>query len=904
MSFFALHRRSALILGVSALAFGAAATPVFAADATASTTAAAADNSETTIGELVVTAQKREQSLQEVPVAISAYTGAKRDLVGINSVQDMTNFTPGLQYSSQSDRISLRGVGRLSNVHTADSSVISYSDGVASTSTTQAGETPIFIDRLEVLRGPQGTLYGRNSIGGAINIVSRRPTKDPYAEVRFTYGNYTRTLLEGAVSGPLSDKVQYRLAANWERQDKGWFKNLATGGKDEGNVINQIFVEGQLAIQFSDKLETWGKISIIQWHNPGGGPGARASWTPSPYHTGETTQVNNLIENAGFGYNTTPGAVSNVVAGCGPVNPQLSNRRTFCADTPQSVKLNDTVIIANQWTYHADNFDVRYITGGTHYHYTLTGDLDGTAVSQLTDNVATPGIPQTFHTAYSSNYQEIEKWWSHEINILSTDRGPFQWLAGLYYYNESFQQPVYTQLAQESRLDGTIYDAVALLGLHQLVADPSDPGRRIYDDRPDFHIRSQAVFGQIDWKFTDTLKLTVGARYGSDHKNGSESIRIVTLAPTIGGIPGVGVLPVDVTRTLGTGPLPTGVTGMSYDAGTGFMTRSYDHTWKALSGTAGVDWTPDADTLVFAKYSRGYKSGGFRVGIDTSLGANPLTDKETVNAYEIGLKKTFGRTFQANIDAFYYDYRNAQVPLSQPATGGGASVASSILYNVPKSVSKGVEIETTWQPINDLQILVNYSYLDAHITQGQAIDPADPAALAAGATPTQTLASCAPSNCPSDVYSLLSGGGFSRLQNLKGNHLPNSSPHRVTFNANYTWRFDQGKLNGSVSYVWRAAQYGSIFDRSYYRAPSWSQVDGRLTWTSQNDKYTVILYVKNLFDTLGYANGATATRRASITNTLVAPSTYMLLPSVSGINTAYELTPPRTYGIEVHYKFF
>src|SRR5436190_12148028 len=154
-------------------------------------TQAAASN---TIEELVVTAEKREQSLQDVPVAISAFTAEKRDLVGINTVQDMTNFTPGLQYSTQTDRISLRGVGRLNNSHAADSSVAVYSDGIYSTSTVQAGETPIFIDRLEVLRGPQGTLYGRNSVGGAINIVSRRPTEEFYAEARGTYANYNRHL--------------------------------------------------------------------------------------------------------------------------------------------------------------------------------------------------------------------------------------------------------------------------------------------------------------------------------------------------------------------------------------------------------------------------------------------------------------------------------------------------------------------------------------------------------------------------------------------------------------------------------------------------------------------------------------------------------------------------------------
>ncbi|MCW5760962.1 MAG: TonB-dependent receptor plug domain-containing protein, partial [Phenylobacterium sp.] len=106
-----------------------------------------------TIEELVVTAERREQSLQDVPVAISAFTAEKRDLIGIQSVFDLTNFTPGLQYSTQTDRVSLRGVGRTNNVHAADASVSVYSDGIYTTSTVEAGKTPLFLERVEILRG-------------------------------------------------------------------------------------------------------------------------------------------------------------------------------------------------------------------------------------------------------------------------------------------------------------------------------------------------------------------------------------------------------------------------------------------------------------------------------------------------------------------------------------------------------------------------------------------------------------------------------------------------------------------------------------------------------------------------------------------------------------------------------
>ncbi|MDE2487941.1 MAG: TonB-dependent receptor plug domain-containing protein, partial [Alphaproteobacteria bacterium] len=176
-----------------------------------------------TIEELVVTAEKREQNLQDVPVAVSAFTSEKRDLIGIESVQDMTNFTPGLQYSSQLDRASMRGLGRLTNEHTAQGAVAIYSDGIYTSSTVEAGKPPIFTDRVEVLRGPQGTLYGRNAIGGAINVISKRPTDYWYAEVRANVENYQHTILSGAMSGPtMIQGVDFRLAASWDKQREGW----------------------------------------------------------------------------------------------------------------------------------------------------------------------------------------------------------------------------------------------------------------------------------------------------------------------------------------------------------------------------------------------------------------------------------------------------------------------------------------------------------------------------------------------------------------------------------------------------------------------------------------------------------------------------------------------------------
>ena len=167
------------IAGILAMAAGAAAT---AQESKAPETMV--------LEEIVVTAEKRRANLQDVPVAISAFTSETRDLIGITNIQDLTDFTPGLSYASTLDRMSLRGVGRLTNNYGSDPGIATYSDGFYTASNVEAGKAPMFTDRIEVLRGPQGTLYGRNSIGGALNVISKRPTETSQAEVRASAGNY------------------------------------------------------------------------------------------------------------------------------------------------------------------------------------------------------------------------------------------------------------------------------------------------------------------------------------------------------------------------------------------------------------------------------------------------------------------------------------------------------------------------------------------------------------------------------------------------------------------------------------------------------------------------------------------------------------------------------------------
>ncbi|MDB5444426.1 MAG: TonB-dependent receptor, partial [Phenylobacterium sp.] len=832
------------------------------------------------------------------------------------------------------DRNTLRGVGRLTNVHAADISVAQYSDGIYTSSTTEAGKTPLFVDRVEVLRGPQGTLYGRNSIGGAINIISKRPTEDFYGEVRAQYQNYDHSILEGAVSGPTSiPGVQFRFGANWEKQTGGWFHNVVPGQKDEGGIIDQQYVEGQLKLKFNDNFDGWMKLAWQHWGNNGGGPGARNSYTPGPFGTYQTNNPGFYINAA---YACFPTAVVRNVVTVGGMtlaqactNPATADPRKFSSTTSATEKLVGTMIFASEFTYHFNNIDLKYVGGGTHYNYSEILPGDSPAITQFTLPNLLGGPGAVINPREAAQYREQLNWISHEVNLSSTDKGPFQWIAGLYYYDEEYLQPTGGVLLDQAQLGTGPFLTGATCAFTGGACAAPNGSRRFYDSQPDIFTESRAVYGQVDWNFVEHWKTTLGMRYSHDRKFGTESGRLLCFDVTActasatnppgfaNGFPPeiIGNFLIDLTQipvivTNGLRPGDPGSPGVAkgvsslttIDPATGFATRHYDDSWSATTGTAGLQWDPEPGTMAYFRYSRGYKAGGFNIGNAGFFGANPETNPEHVNAFEIGLKKDFGRNLQVNMAAFYYDYQGMQVPISIVPTGGGIGTTQSVFFNVPKAVSQGFELESIWQPIDHLQVLFNYSYLDAHVKAATGVvDPADPSAIAPGAKPSTVGGTCAANpTLACDVFT----GNLARGQDLSGANLPNAPKNKVAVNVNYTMEFQPGSLIGSVSYIWRDKQYGSVFNRNYYQSPSYDQWDARVAWKDKDNKYTIIAFVKNIFDDLGYEGGATASRRAGFVPAFaVGQPGFKPVPVLQGVATTYPLTPPRTYGVELQYRF-
>jgi iron complex outermembrane receptor protein len=411
---------------------------------------------------------------------------------------------------------------------------------------------------------------------------------------------------------------------------------------------------------------------------------------------------------------------------------------------------------------------------------------------------------------------------------------------------------------------------------------------------------SYAGFGQMDWSFSDKWTYTLGLRYTKDKKTGIDMARYVartpgtaiaaadaaptlesaiiglfpagtplsyiqTQVPTVGPLVAAAVLAqtqglaLDVTQSQVCG-LAACAADLQPNPGGG-LRRNLAGDWDAVTGTTGLQWEPNDNTNLYLRYSRGYKSGGW-LG-SNGLTANPYADPEYVDSYELGVKVVIARRLQLNTAVFYSDYDGFQTPL----TVSLGTITASRFLNLQARV-QGVEVEATWSPLDRLQLLASYSYLDAEITRGCCfVDNADPTALTSGARRDSVLPN-------GDV-----------AQTLVGNRLPLTPEHKWTVGANYTWGFAAGSLTASGMYTDTADQQSTIWSNPIYTAPSFEVADFRLLWNDADNRYTIIGFVKNALDEIGYGSSTGSS------------------PTPVGSRRTVSLTYPRTYGMELQYRF-
>ena len=915
--------------------------------ATAAAAATDTSQSSTNVTEIVVMAEKHEQSLQRVPVAVSVFTGAQRDTIGINTVADVTNFAPGFTYDPANVHAYIRGIGRQSVNATDDQRVANYEDEFYVYSPYGLDKSSLFLSQEQIERGPQ-SVGGRNAIGGSIDMISVRPTDEPYAELRATIGSFGTHVIEGAISGQVAPGLDLRISGFDKNQDYGYYHNLL--GPDEGNVIHEWYVEGQADWKPNDKFELWARVFSEAW-NGRGDAGSRVgfyngSWNETTLSDGNAFVGGSLAPNPNFGYsapNGNPTANAALIAAraaglsADPVplsvtlfqpgilnNPSQSNPNTYAAEFPRTVKLNNYDDFNYIATYHASSFDIKYTGGFQGYNYYLNDPGDGPGENSDVKSYVLPGssglpagvaaalgLPApstlTIFPQIQANYVEDDFWTAHDLTFQSTTDSPFQWTAGGFYFFQQYSQPyTVTDVNQPQLANPTPVAAGAPCGTGGLGGCAANPQNYILYLGYNFSVQSAGGYGQASYKFNDQWKISGDLRYSYDDKWGTETSRYVDFgsaiidgfSPFFGAatpsedvtfaatcLTGIGVNNAATPSCL-SGPLAPGVKSAGVFLPNGFVQRQLAITSDAMTGGGELEWTPTPDIFTYARYGRGYASPSFNAGQNIAF---PEVKPEYLNAYEIGYKESFGKNLLVDIAGFYYDYDGMQVPL----TINGAAGAQALFINVPKAVSEGVEVEAYWTPVRDLNVTLSYSYDHTAVLTG----------CSGTVSATGVLTPSANSLCiedTNDPTAIQPGAnpfpgqkGTTILQSVKGAPLPDAPANKLAIAVAYTWHFDPGDFILSGDYAYRDVQDGALFDRFYNNAPAWSDLSFRGTWKGPHDKYEVTMFVKNALNALQYTVAAAGAG-------LAGSATSVGLNEVN----AFELNPPRTYGMEFRYKFF
>ena len=428
--------------------------------ATTADEAPAADEGHASGGDIIVTALRRDERLIDVPVAVSAVGGDTLQALGVVQPTQIANLVPGVQFQNVGSSMvfSIRGVTLNDYGDANESPVAFYRDDVYIAALGGTQSQMFDIDRVEVLRGPQGTLFGRNATGGLVSVFSRQPTQEFDAQFSLQYGSYDQVIVEAAIGGPLSDRLRTRTSGQFNRDD-GWQRNVVTGtrfAKTKSWALRQI-----LEYDVTDDLTANINVHGGRTRNRSPGYGFRGRLDPV---TGEVCSVDRII-------------ASECVNAIGFRDPDPDPRRIYSEF--DSLKQNiSTFGVNGTLKYSAGDIEVVSITAFERTKKYYEEDADASADEALL-------------VLYNSNRRQF----SQELRAAG-ESGPLNWVVGAYYFNEKLSDGLFS-----------LPHYVALFGTYSL--------QNMYEQKTE----SGAVFGQLDYELTDTLTATAGARYSKEKKS-------------------------------------------------------------------------------------------------------------------------------------------------------------------------------------------------------------------------------------------------------------------------------------------------------------------------------------------------------------------------------------------------
>jgi outer membrane receptor protein involved in Fe transport len=871
--------RRALLMGVAWSGLASA------ADLAGDGVARGSSSTDAALGEIVVTAQRRSEKLQDVPIAVSAFSQADLDKQQIFGGPELALVTPNVTFAKSyfgGFNFQIRGIGTQLGTTTADAGVsVTLNEMPLVSSRFFEAE---FFDQgqVEVLRGPQGTLYGRNATGGVVNVNTAQPSDNLEGEISLEGGNYSTRKLKGFVNLPLiGNNLELRLAGSVLKSD-GFGVNTETGADVNGRDLYS--TRATLAFKPTD----WFESSLMWQHFSENDNRTRTQASLCDRAAPITSLVGVPVTNAivqglisqgcadgslyGPQAHGTPNSLSTLF---GIISQEFGlTTGDYNAGKTLSSNLNDTDSLF-QPKYRAsddilqlpvridlsDTFRLTTLTGYSTDRVDGTNDFEGSVptgsfnVTPLTPGgvFADPVLgTQSQVSTLESDVQRSHQF-SQEVRLASSLPGPTNFSVGANYLEyKTVENTIIAANAFTAAAEGINSGAPCALGNPNCIyIDPSSTpggiGHNYFFNSTPYQLTSEAIFGEIYRNLTDNLKLTIGARYTHDHK---------------------------VQTNL---PVPTLTPGSGLALGSpAYLTATFNEpTWRA-----GLDWKVNTgftdQTMLYFTYSRGYKAGGPNAPASVGFGSvQPNFAPEFVNAFEIGAKNTLldGR-MTADLTAFYYNYSNYQISV----------LANRVLAveNVNAKI-KGLEFETAWRPVESVQLNATAGALGTSIVGGSSVDSLNQNA----GDPSQTvLKTAAGENCTVPTSALgnlvdiieqlpnapkipgVSGnplallgacsGAFSALgvipsagtpTSTDGRQLPNSPHFTLSVGAQYSWNLPARWLaTVRADYFVQSSSYARIYNDPADYLKGWDQTNLGLTFLNDQSRWQFDIFTTNVFD--------------------------------------------------------
>lgn len=635
------------------------------------------------LDEIIVTAQKRSESANDVPISISAFSGEDLKALGVEDTRSLGKLVPGFTVGDSGYNTpvyTLRGVGFNDSTYTATATVGVYEDEASLPYAIMTKGPALDLQRIEVLKGPQGILYGRNTTGGALNYIANQPTDSFKSGLSGSVARFDTTDIEGYVSGPIAEGLEGRLAVKDIRSQTGWqYSN--TRPDDRLGEENKQALRGSLAWAATQTLDV--RATLSGWRDHG---------EPQAPQVLEVRQQN-AIDPTRMAL-LPPQARSYPVISRNDASPRVADW-----SPTEDWRLRDQFLSA---TLRAD--------------WAVTED---TALTAIASQMRVDSNNTTFPSS-GYNYNAFEQALDAHIETSALETR----LAGTFGEEKNVEWMVGGNVSRDRGYE----DHIEYTDFQSALAPDPATGRSTLTNRPEFkgavQIDQIAGFVNVGWRFTDTLRLTTGGRYTKQNQDAtacsfvSPSADYDNLSAVFTGIS---------TITAAQYTLDTGMPGQPSQVQSGdcfslAANGSNEEYRDALNESnfawrTAIDWQPEEKDLYYASIGKGFKAGGYPVlGASSHTQFAPVT-QEKLLAFEIGAKNgLLDRQMQLNTALYYYDYRDKQLlsftrdPFFGPLP---------ILLNAPKSRVYGAEAELKFAPdaVRGLLVSLAGAYTNTRVTK-------------------------------------------------------------------------------------------------------------------------------------------------------------------------------------------